>query len=73
MKDGLKYFALITQVGVTLFVSVFIFTILGVHLDRRLGTNAIFTLVFVLLGCIAAVAAAVKLILDTLHKDSEHK
>ncbi|NLL43682.1 MAG: AtpZ/AtpI family protein [Firmicutes bacterium] len=73
MRDGLRYFGLITQVGITLFISVFLFTILGVYLDRWLGTNAIFTLVFVLVGCVVAVAAAIKLILDTLLKDSEPK
>ncbi len=73
MKDGLKYLALVTQVGLTLVFVVALFTILGVYLDRWLGTRAIFTLLFVLVGCVSAIWTAVKLILNTLPKDSEPK
>lgn len=73
MKDSLKYLALVTQVGLSLLFCVFFFTILGIYLDRWLGTRAVFTLVFVLLGSIAAIWLAIKLILDTLPKDSEPK
>ena len=73
MKDGLKFLALVTQVGLTLVFVVALFTILGVYLDRWLGTRAIFTLLFVLVGCVSAIWTAVKLILNTLPKDSEPK
>lgn len=73
MKDGLKYFALITQVGLTLLFSISLFTFFGVYLDRVLGTRAIFTLLFVLAGCVAAIWAAIRLVLNTLPKDSEPK
>ena len=73
MKDSLKYLALVTQVGLTLLISVSIFTISGVYLDRLLGTKGILTLLFVLVGCFAAIWAAIKLILNTLPKDSEPK
>lgn len=73
MKDGLKYLALVTQVGLALVFVVALFTILGVYLDRWLGTRAIFTLLFVLVGCVSAIWTAVKLILNTLPKDSEPK
>ncbi|HBG00711.1 MAG TPA: F0F1 ATPase subunit [Firmicutes bacterium] len=73
MKDTFKYLTLLTQVGLTITFTVFFFTILGVYLDRWLGTRAIFTLVFVLLGCIAGIWAGIKLILSTLPKDSEPK
>ena len=73
MKDGLKYLVLVTQVGLTLVFVVALFTILGVYLDRWLGTRAIFTLLFVLVGCVSAIWAAVKSILNTLPKDSEPK
>lgn len=73
MKDSLKYIALVTQVGLTIVISVSFFTIFGVYLDRWLGTRAIFTLLFVLLGSVAAIWAAIRLILDTLRKDSEPK
>jgi len=73
MKDSLKYLVLVTQVGLTLLVCVSFFTILGVYLDRWLGTGAVFTLVSVLLGGVAAIWSAIKLILHTLPKDSEPK
>ncbi len=73
MKDSLKYLSLITQVGLTLLFSVSICTIFGVYLDRWLGTKAIFTLSFVLIGCITALWTAVRLILNLLPKDSEPK
>ena len=49
MKDSLKYLALVTQVGVTVIVSVGLCTALGLYLDRLLETGAIFTLFFCLL------------------------
>jgi F0F1-type ATP synthase assembly protein I len=73
MKDGLKHLALVTQVGLTLLFIVALFTILGVYLDRWLGTRAIFTLLFVLVGCASAMWVAVRSLLNTLPKDSEPK
>lgn len=73
MKESLKYLSLISQVGLTIVLMVFLFTIFGVYLDRWLNTKALFTLVFVLLGCFSALWSAIKLILKTLPKDSEPK
>jgi F0F1-type ATP synthase assembly protein I len=73
MKDSLKYLALVTQVGLTLLFCVSIFTFFGVYLDRLLGTKGVFTLLLVLVGCVAAIWTAIKLILNTLPKDSEPK
>ncbi|HHT90296.1 MAG: AtpZ/AtpI family protein [Bacillota bacterium] len=73
MKDTLRYLTLLTQLGLTIVIVVFFFTILGVYLDRWLGTGAVFTLIFVLLGCFSALWAGIKLILSTLPKDSEPK
>lgn len=73
MKEGLKYLSLISQVGLTLLFSVSICTIFGVYLDRWLGTKVIFTLLFVLIGCVTAIWTGIKLILNTLPKDSEPK
>lgn len=39
MKDSLKYLALVTQVGVTVIVSVGLCTALGLYLDRLLETG----------------------------------
>lgn len=73
MKESLKYLALISQVGLTILFTVSFFTILGVYLDRWLNTKAIFTLLFVLIGCFGAIWLVVRLILGTLPQDSERK
>ena len=73
MKDSLKYLALVTQVGVTVLVSVGLCTALGLYLDRLLETGAIFTLFFLLVGCFAALWSAYRLIVDTLTANSERK
>lgn len=73
MKESLKYIALLTQVGLTILFIVSFFVVLGVYLDRWLNTKALFTLLFVLVGCFASIWVAVKLILGTMPKDSEPK
>jgi ATP synthase protein I len=71
--NGLKYLALVTQVGVTMIASVGICIAVGLYLDRLLKTRAVFTLVFLLLGCIAAFWSAYRLIMDTLGSNAERK
>ncbi|NLL48996.1 MAG: AtpZ/AtpI family protein [Firmicutes bacterium] len=73
MKDGWKYLALVTQVGLTLLFSISLFTLLGVYLDRQLGTKGFLTVLFVLVGCVAAIWTAIRLILKILPNDSEPK
>lgn len=73
MKNSLKYLSLITQVGVSIIANVAIFTGLGLYLDRQLKTRAVFTLVFLLLGCISALWTTYKLIADTERVNSERK
>lgn len=73
MKESLKYLSLITQVGLTITFTVSFFTILGVYLDRLLKTKAIFTLIFVLIGCFSAIWSVYKLIQKILPVDSEPK
>lgn len=73
MKDGLKHLALISQVGLTILFTIFLFTILGVYLDRYLKTGGLLTVVFVLIGCISGLGAAIKTILKSLPPDSEPK
>lgn len=73
MKNSLKYFSLITQVGLTILFVISFFTIFGVYLDRKLKTNSIFTLIFVLLGCFAAMWTTYQVIIKALAADSEQK
>ncbi|NMA99933.1 MAG: AtpZ/AtpI family protein [Firmicutes bacterium] len=71
MKGSLKYLSLITQIGLSIIVSVVIFMFLGIHLDRRLGTRGIFTVVLIIIGSASALWSTYKLIQETLRKDSE--
>lgn len=73
MKGSLKYLSLITQVGLSITVSVAIFTFLGVYLDRLLGTRAVFTVILIFLGCASALWSTYKLIQETVRIDSEHE
>lgn len=73
MKESLKYLSLITQVGLTVLLIIIFFTLLGVYLDRFLNTGALFSLLFVLGGCIAAIWSAYQMILKTLPRDGEKK
>ncbi len=73
MKNSLKYISLVTQVGVTVAVSVGLFTALGLYIDRLLKTRAIFTLVCLLIGCFTSIWSAYKLIVNALPSNSERK
>ncbi|HHT42619.1 MAG TPA: AtpZ/AtpI family protein [Firmicutes bacterium] len=73
MKDSLKYLSLVTQVGVTIVLSVGLFTGLGLYLDRLLNTRAVFTLVFLLIGCFSALWGTFKLIENIERVNSERK
>lgn len=70
MKGNLKYLALITQIGLSITVSVAIFTFLGIYLDRLAGTRGILTVVFILLGCASALWSTYKVIQDTFRSNS---
>lgn len=73
MKESLKYLSLITQVGITISISIIAFIFLGVYLDRLLNTNAIFTLICILLGCLSGVWLSYKLITKRASLDSRKK
>ena len=73
MKGSLKYLSLISQIGLSITISIAFFTFLGVYLDRLLGTRAVFTVILIILGCVSALWATYKLIEETLRADSERK
>lgn len=73
MKGNFKYLSLITQVGLSVVVTVLVFTLLGVYLDRHFHTQGILILVFVLLGSFSGLWSAYQLILKASSQDSERK
>ncbi|HHY15571.1 MAG TPA: AtpZ/AtpI family protein [Firmicutes bacterium] len=70
MKDSWKYIALITQIGLTIAFTIFLFTILGVYLDRLLNTKVVFTLIFLLVGCFGGIWTAYQRLTKTTPKNS---
>ncbi|HHU60960.1 MAG TPA: AtpZ/AtpI family protein [Natronincola sp.] len=73
MKESLKYLSLITQVGITIAISIITFIFLGVYLDRFFNLRGVFTLLSILVGCVSGIWLAYKLITKSLPKDSEKK
>jgi predicted F0F1-ATPase subunit len=71
MKGSLKFLGLITQIGITVVITVLITTAIGVYLDRRFKTNAIFTLVFIVIGSVSGIWSAYKLIQEISSDDLE--
>jgi len=56
------YLGLITQLGVTITVSVLVGLAIGLFLDKKLGLNGPFTILFLIFGIIGGFKAAYELI-----------
>ena len=50
-----KYLGLVTQIGLNIFFAVLIGVLLGLYMDRVLGTRIIFTLLFIFVGAAAGI------------------
>jgi ABC-type cobalamin transport system permease subunit len=61
-KELLKHFGLITQLGLSVITSILIFTFGFIYLDRKLHTEGKLIIIGVVLGVIAGIMAAYKLI-----------
>lgn len=49
-KNGLQNLALITQVGLSVITPIILGVYLGMYIDRKVGTEGIFAIVFIILG-----------------------
>lgn len=67
-----KYLNLFTQLALTIIFSVLICTLIGLYLDRVLGTKIILTLIFIFLGLASGLWSAyqilIKISVDDLDK-----
>ena len=67
-----KYLSLITQIGMTIVVAVAIGTLIGLYLDKVLGTKIIFTLIFIFIGAASGIWSSyqqiTKISIDELDK-----
>ena len=59
---------LITELGLSVVISILIGLFTGLWLDRRFGSNGIFTIIFLICGVIAGFIAAYKLIKEVDNK-----
>ncbi|MDI6703810.1 MAG: AtpZ/AtpI family protein [bacterium] len=68
-KDIFCYFGLITQLGLTMVVLVFIGVKVGGFLDEKIGLNGVFLIICTLLGIISGGVASYRLIFRKDKKD----
>lgn len=54
MKDIAKALALLTQIGISMFVPIFMCVIIGAFLDKITNLSPLFLIIFVILGIGAA-------------------
>lgn len=54
MKDVMKALSMLTQVGISMFVPIFLCVLLGKYLDRVCETGSLFLIIFIILGVGAA-------------------
>ncbi len=62
--DYLKYISLITQVSLVMVIPIFLSFFIGKWIDDYLGTDAVFMIIFLLLGVGAGFRNLFKIILD---------
>lgn len=54
MKDIMKALSMLTQVGISMFVPIFLCILLGKYLDKVCETGILFLVIFIILGVGAA-------------------
>ncbi len=70
-SELLKYISLVTQLGLTVISSILIFLVGALYLEKKFQTDGILILVGVLIGAVAGVFAAYKLLKKILEKDDK--
>jgi len=67
-KIFFDYIGLITELGLSVVISILIGLFAGLWLDRRFGFNGIFTIILLICGVIAGFISAYKLIKEVDNK-----
>ena len=60
-SDIVKGLSLMSQIGITVALCIFLGVFLGRFLDNRLDTSPLFLFIFAILGCLAAFKAMIDL------------
>lgn len=66
-----KGFSLLSQIGITMVVCILGCGLLGLWIDKKIGTRPIFTLIFIVVGVISAFINLHKTIKSYMKKESE--
>lgn len=61
-KKIFEYLNLITQLGLVIVISILCGLFFGMYLDRKVGLNGVFTIIFLIFGIIGGFMAAYQLI-----------
>lgn len=60
-KDSLKNLALISQVGLSIITPILLGVFLGQLVDKKVGTNGVFSIIFIIIGAAAGFLNLLKL------------
>lgn len=54
IKEVMRALSLLTQVGIAMFVPIFLCVLLGSFIDEKLGTGVVFLIIFIIIGVISS-------------------
>lgn len=66
-----KGFSLLSQIGITMGVCILGCSLLGLWIDKKIGTRPIFTLIFIVIGVLSAFMNLHKTLKSYMRKESE--
>ena len=72
-SDWIKAFANISQIGINMFVTIMLCFFIGKWIDDKLGTNAIFLIIFMFLGVASAFRNLYVLVIKQYKLDEENQ
>ena len=67
----LRDFPLLSQIGITMVVCILGCSLLGLWIDKKIGTRPIFTLIFIVIGVLSAFMNLHKTLKSYMRKESE--
>ena len=66
-----KGFSLLSQIGITMVVCILGCSLLGLWIDKKIGTRPILTLIFIVIGVLSAFMNLHKTLKSYMRKESE--
>ncbi len=69
-NELLKYISLVSQLGLTVIGSILILLAVSIYLEKKFQTNGLIILIGILVGVVAGVFSAYKLLKKSIEKDN---